>query len=61
MSDSKYGPYRLRKLHIRKFYPNGSVLVLWANQSDEIEIACCDSLDHARKFAEQIGLDGILL
>lgn len=59
--NSIYGPYSRRKLHIRKFFPNGRVMAVWWNREDVEQMMFCDSLDHAREMASQLGLSGILL
>lgn len=49
------------KLFIVRFYPNGMCQVRYINMLGEVCFAYCDSLDHARIFAQNKGLDGILI
>lgn len=48
------------KLFIVKMFPNGECLVRWI-VGEKMETAIVESLDRARFFAQQIGLNGILL
>lgn len=36
-------------------------MAVWWNREDVEQMMFCDSLDHAREMASQLGLSGILL